>query len=228
MSETRRSARGFTLVEVIIALTLLASILLLSTGAFRIAGRAWESADQRAGHAAAVRLAQVFMKRELERAFPLRWREASGPAARIAFEGEGAALRFIVSRSTAGRGSGLSAVSFAVREAGSFDRREKQLVVRREMLDGDATDFDRLAEGQARVLIDAVEDARFEYFGAENDMEEPTWRDEWKARQRLPQLVRISVGVRGYRPAEQVVALRLGEEAGCYINAFQRVCGPRR
>ncbi len=55
-----------------------------------------------------------------------------------------------------------------------------------------------------------------------------TWQDQWTATQRLPSHVRIDLELGERKLAPIVVALRLGEEAGCYESMFQRQCVPRR
>jgi general secretion pathway protein J len=69
----------------------------------------------------------------------------------------------------------------------------------------------------------------FEYFGGESDFQDPTWRDEWKPPDRIPQLVRMHVKMAdGSVLPEITVRIMMGEEAGCLENSFQRVCRPRR
>ncbi|HRE14944.1 MAG TPA: hypothetical protein PLD37_12175, partial [Usitatibacteraceae bacterium] len=70
--------------------------------------------------------------------------------------------------------------------------------------------------------------ARFQYYGTDADLNPPTWQDQWTATQRLPSHVRIDLELGERKLAPIVVALRLGEEAGCYESMFQRQCVPRR
>jgi hypothetical protein len=45
----------------------------------------------------------------------------------------------------------------------------------------------------------------------------------------MPQVLRMSIRTaRGEVLPDMVVRLMVGEEAGCYENAFQRQCRPRR
>jgi general secretion pathway protein J len=225
-----KRAQGFTLIEVVLAMSLLAAVLTLLFGAFRFAGQAWEAGETRAVTASNVRHAQMFMRREIERAFAQRWREQGAQTARIAFEGAEDGIKFMVPRAGAGRSAGLVAVSLGVQDESNFERKQKRLVVRRATLDSTSTDFDKLGEAEARALLENVANVSFEYFGADKDADDPTWRSSWEPKQRLPQLVKVKIELEGtsYAPPELVVPLVVGEESGCYINAFQRQCGPAR
>jgi general secretion pathway protein J len=226
----RQAQRGFTLIEVLLAMGLLAAVLSLLFGAFRFAGQAWEAGESRAVTASNVRHAQMFMRREMERAFAQRWREQGAQTARIAFEGEEQSIKFMVPRAGGSRSSGLVAVSFALLDESNFERRQKRLVVQRETLDSSSTDFDKLGQAEPRALLENVASVSFEYFGTANDKDDPTWRGNWEPKQRLPQLVKVKIELEGtnYVPPELVVPLVVGEESGCYINAFQRQCGAIR
>jgi general secretion pathway protein J len=225
----RRRAQGFTLIEVILAMGLLAALLSLLFGAFRFAGQAWEAGEARAVTSSNVRQAQAFVRREIERTFAQRWREQGAQTARIAFEGGAEQLRFLVPHAGA-RSAGLVAVSIAVQDDSTFAERRKRLVIRREVLDPTATDFDAIDAVEPRLLLDDVASVRFEYYGADTEQDEPAWRDTWEPKQRLPQLVRMTVTMDNsrYVPPPLVVAIQIGEESGCYINAFQRQCAAIR
>lgn len=67
-SPQRRSQAGFTLVEVLIALSLLAVLMLLLTGALRSAGQTETRVDQRLQQADELRVAQYFLRDVLRRA----------------------------------------------------------------------------------------------------------------------------------------------------------------
>jgi hypothetical protein len=101
-------------------------------------------------------------------------------------------------------------------------------VMRRAPALSDAKDFETLETAEPFTLAEGVADLRFEYFGAENDTAKPAWSDRWEFPQRMPSHVRLVMkGVDAAIP-EVVVALGIGEEAGCYETNFQRNCVPRR
>jgi general secretion pathway protein J len=220
-----RRARGFTLLETVVALTLLAALLgMLFTG-LRTGLRAWDAGLGRAERADQLLLAAGFLRRELSSAFP--WRLKDPMVMRLAFLGERERVRFVSSRPAELGGGGLAFVSVAY-EAASAAQSAGRLVMRREFAAASAQDLASLDEAEKVTLLEDVNSARFEYFGAENDLIAPAWADKWEVKQRMPSHVRLSMEVGGRKLAPIVIALRLGEEAGCYEGLFQRQCMPRR
>lgn len=221
----RRAATGFTLIETVVALTLLAVMLAMLFAGLRTGIRAWDSGSGRGDRADQVLLAWSFVRKELTAAFP--WRLKDPLSVRLAFKGERERLRFVSMRPAEIGGGGLAFVSFEFeppRGAGGSGR----LVMRRSFAAAENRDFAPVDEAEKFALLEGVSVARFEYYGAENDTMPPAWSDKWDYPQRLPSHVRLAVKLGEEKLPDMVVALRIGEEAGCYESSFQRVCVPRR
>jgi general secretion pathway protein J len=219
-----RRAGGFTLLETVMALTLLAAMLALLFGGLRAGVRAWDAGTGRGDRADEILLADAFFRKELTAAFP--WRFKDPMVLRLAFRGSQDSVRFVSMRPAEIGGGGLSFVSFTF-EPPRGDARGR-LVMRRLPADSEAPDFASLESAEPFVLVDDVSAARFSYFGAENDATVPSWSDRWEFFQRLPMHVRVELSVGGTKLPDMLVELRLGEEAGCYETSFQRTCQPRR
>lgn len=222
---TRSSHGGFTLVEVVLAMVLLGTMMLLLYSGISFSLRSWDAADANGGRAADQRIARNFLRREISEIFPMRWKDPM--QLKLAFEGRPDAMRFVSARAPGIQMGGLSLVGLALEEGAT--RGTRDLVMRRARPDDEATSFDPLAKGEAHVILQGVESVAFRYLGAENDFSEPQWQDTWKFAGRIPQLV--SIGVRtadGTVLPDMVVRVMLGEEAGCLENSFQRLCRPRR
>ena len=220
-----RNAAGFTLLETLVALTLLATMLALLFAGLRTGVRAWESGSGRGDRADQVLLAYSFVRKELSAAFP--WRLKDPLAVRLAFRGERERLRFVSMRPAEIGGGGLAFVSFEY-EPGKGARTSGRMVMRRLFAAAESTDLSSLDSADPFTILDGVTSARFEYFGAENETTSPSWSEGWDFPQRLPTHVRLKLKLESLELPEMVVALKLGEEAGCYESSFQRVCVPRR
>jgi len=220
-----RRERGFTLLETVVALTLLAAMLAMLFGGMRMGIRAWEAGSGRGDRADQVLLAWSFVRKELAAAFP--WRFKDPLAVKLAFRGERERLRFVSMRPAEIGGGGLAFVSFEF-EPARGSATAGRLVMRRAFAAAANTDFSPVDEAERFLLLDGVSEARFEYFGAENDTTPPAWSDRWEFPQRLPSHVRLEVKLGEEKLPAMLVALRIGEEAGCYESSFQRVCVPRR
>lgn len=225
MKRAAGRSRGFTLLETVVALTLLAVMLGMLFAGLRTGLRAWDAGLARAERADHLLLAVGFVRRELEAAFP--WRLKDPMAVRLAFLGEGERVRFVSSRPAQLGAGGLAFVSFAFEPARGGERNGR-LVMRRAFAAANEADLASLEEAQPFTLLEGVTAARFSYFGAPNDVTAPAWADAWQALQRMPSHVRVELELGERRLEPLVVALRLGEEAGCHEAMFQRQCVPRR
>jgi general secretion pathway protein J len=224
------ASHGFTLLETLIGLTLLGVMLILIYASLNVGLRAWDTGAKRVTEASHQRVVQSFLRRELSQLFPVRWRAI--PESRIAFEGAKDELKF-VSMLTVGaalREGGLQwgHLYLAADETPGGERRQT-LYLKRSPFNLQAKDWDGVDEAKPIVLVEGVKSFELGYYGAENDTADPQWTSEWSNPLRMPQLIRLTLQVDNGRDVPPlIVSLRLGEEAGCYENAFQRQCGPRR
>jgi general secretion pathway protein J len=220
----RRQA-GFTLIELVVAMALLATMMLLLYGGLNFSLRSWDAGDTNGRRTADRRIGTNFLRRELSEIFPMRWKEPM--TLKFAFEGAEHTLKFVSSRPAGVTQGGLSMVSLAVeREPGG---RKRDLVMRRAMPDDEALNFNALDKAERNVLMADIDSVSFEYFGAENDFTAPQWTPSWTTPARIPEMVRLRIRDADGTPLpEMAVKVQLGEEAGCLENVFQRSCRPRR
>lgn len=218
--------RGFTLIEMVVALTILGTMLMLLYSGLSFALRSWDASDVNGQRTMDRRVGENFLRREVSELFPMRWKDPV--TLKLAFEGDSHHLRFVSSRPAGIAMGGLSLVSIDV-EDDARNRRERHLVMRRAMPDDEQKDFAPLDKAEATILIPDVDGIELAYFGAENDFAEPKWFDDWRYPSRIPQMVRLRVKTaEGVELPEMVMKTMLGEEAGCLENSFQRLCRPRR
>ena len=217
---------GFTLIEIVLAMVLLSTMMLLLYSGISFALRSWDAADAGGRATADRRIGENFLRRELTELFPMRWKDAT--TVKVAFAGEAQRLRFVSQRPVGATLGGLSLVSVEVE--GDARRRERHLVMRRAMPDDEAVDFGPLDKAEKPTVIVAnVDSVNFSYFGAENDFAESKWQDTWPYPNRIPQMIRVRVkSDDGAQLPEMVAKVMMGEEAGCLENSFQRLCRPRR
>ena len=230
LGAARAATVGFTLLETLVGLTLLGIMLILIYSTLSIGLRAWDTGEKRVTEASHQRVVQSFLRRELGQLFPVRWRGI--PESKIAFEGARDELKFVtmLTLGAAAREGGMQWGHLYIantKSPGGETRRA--LFIKRSAFNLQAKDWDGLDEAKPIALVEGVKSFEIGYYGAENDTAEPQWTDEWTNALRMPQLIKITLQVDDGRDVPPlVVSLRLGEEAGCYDNAFQRACGPRR
>ncbi len=195
---------GFTLVELLIAMTLLALIVAALFGGLRLGARAWEAGAQRNSDLARLEVVQGLLRRQLSRAYPIAL-TGSERGRRIVFEGDPAAVMFVAPAPAQIGLGGLYLMNLAVAE----DEGNKRLVLTWQLSGAEEERLTESPGAETRVLIDRIAGIELSYFGPPDGRDEPRWFDRWDDAARLPSLVRIRVefpaGDRRYWP-ELIVA----------------------
>jgi len=199
-------SRGFTLLELLVSMTLLGMIATVAFGALRMGSRSWEAGLNKAEETAELRSVPGFLHRHLSQTLPLTWEEEGLPS-RVAFEGGRDLVKFIAPAPQRHAGAGLYEFSLEVKQ----DADGKSLVLYYEpYLPGE--DRFRISTNSERViLLEDLEEITFSYFGAENAKSREEWRNQWiKTAELLPRLVRLSLktGEERERWPELLVVLR--------------------
>lgn len=209
----RRRATGFTLLELVIAITLLALMASVLYGALGFAGRSWEGGEAKAEATSSMRLAEGFLRAQLEAQHPLRMRRmAEFP---MLFGGTQDELRFAAALPARVSGGGIWYYRLVVANENDTSR----LVLERMLPDLEAGALPVFDKPERSILADHVKEIRIGYFGYDAGAARvgvPTWRDQWDDRNRLPLMVRIDVvPQRGPAWPTLLVAPRQGPESGC-------------
>jgi general secretion pathway protein J len=184
--------RGFTLLELLIALTLLGLILVLLFGGLRLGVRSWDSVQKQVDTLNSVRSVENFLRREMERIYPYRWK--TGPALqRFAFVGERHKLQFVAPLPSRIGAGGLYAIALELEQTGSGRR----LTWKHVPVDPSMQDFATLEPVKEMQLVgtelNSVDDIWLTYFGRETETAAPRWVDRWDSVVTMPMLIRIQV-----------------------------------
>ena len=92
---TRASRRGFTLIEVVIALTIVATLLVVMFAGLRVGMAAWQRGDERAETLQRTRSITQILTRSLAATHPYKVPATGREPARLLFEGEPDRLGFV-------------------------------------------------------------------------------------------------------------------------------------
>ena len=214
--------RGFTLIEVTIALVLLALMASVLYGSLSLAGTSWDRGELKAQQTGEMRLSEDFLRRTLTSQHPLRFQKVLEKP--LYFVGTSESLSYAVA--LPGRaGTGMYFFKVALAPNGNTSR----LVLARMIPDYAATTPPDFGNADVSILADGVAEARFAYFGRDPgtaDTVTPTWRDRWDDPQRLPDLIRMDVKLaNGTSWPPLVVEPRLSMLVGCKTwNPATRHC----
>ena len=204
-----RDSRGFTLVELMIALVLLALLSAVLYGSLGFAATTLDRGEAKVDATSGMRLAQAFLRANLEEQHPLRMRKIlEWP---LVFTGDREELRYAAVLPARVASGGVWFYRLSVRH----DEARTPLVLERMLPDLAAPQLPEFTNAERSVLAqDGAADAV-----------EPIWRDRWDDRQRLPIMIRIEVTpTRGPSWPPLFVAPREAPDAGCraFDQARQR------
>lgn len=203
------SCDGFTLIEVLIAASLLSFLAVLLMGGVRFGTRVMESGLQRADRTARMSTAFGFLRNRLEQAQPLEGDTDDKGNTAIVFAGDPDGLTFVGVTPPYLAVGGYELLTIR----GDRQRRHGRLVATwQPYRKGAASSSD--AAARRTILFDDAATVAFAYFGSTVPKEPPRWHSTWRDQPALPSLVRITVGLSdGRTRPEFIVALRLGNDA---------------
>jgi len=190
---TREQRRGFTLIEVVLALTIAATVLVVMFAGLRVGLAAWQRGNDRAEVLDRTRSLTHILTRTLRAVYPYQRPATAREPARLLFEGESDRLAFVTAAAPFPTSAPIAftAVMFSQEPDAGLAIRQKPLP------------SDDAFERRPPVVVDAgVTIARFRYLRNSDR----AWADRWDAatENALPAAVEVTLTlIRGGRRAEQ-------------------------
>lgn len=215
--------QGFTLIELIAAITLLALLAAILMGTVRGAERSTTAATDVVERTEQYARTQAFLRDHIGGALPLRWRrEVNQP---LKFNGQQSTLTYFAPVTSQIAEGGVMWWQLAVAKSSSPSK-GSQLVLRRLPVVPDEKAVPDLASSEAIVLADNIETLTISYFDPGDDpLTNPdtgVWVDTWDENSRMPTLVTLRVTEAGNRKwPDLTVPLKLSQALGCNFD-FQR------
>jgi prepilin-type N-terminal cleavage/methylation domain-containing protein len=194
-----RSDAGFSLIEVVVSMIVLALILAYLPSNVRFVRDTWDSTgrlDRQLGQEGA----KDFITARLAEAMPLY--DVSAAAPRLLFAGEPNALSFIAPSQNGPIGAGLYRFDLATRPAGTG----VSLVAVMQPFGAPE------GQGEEHTLVEEAASAAFRYLGRVERLGKANWKDRWPGADTLPDAVELTLTSkrRGEPPVRRlVVQLRL-------------------
>ena len=181
-------AKGFTLVELLLAITLLSILLGLTYSGLRAASRSTERGEELLAFKGGMRASHQFIRRQLNQMLPLAFAELDEiDQTRILFLGDSKSIQ-LVAPMPGYLGQGGPQVQFLELANGE---------------DGDVLQFRHallqyfeegyLYERDPIILLDNIESAQFEFLGLDEEGVLSGWMSNWDQPEALPVAVRLNI-----------------------------------
>ena len=209
-----RRSRGFTLLEILLALALLALVMLGVWGAMASATRIAHSADAVMARSESVRTVQQFLRRYVSAA-QLQPYLAEGDARARMFEGDATSMRYVAPLPMQSGHAGLYVQTIRLTRNASGGA-SLELVYQPY-----SDDTPQAGDAVTHLLLADLQGGQFQYLAAAAFDKPAAWRDDWQAANGLPLAVRIQLDpawrVRVAFP-EMVIPLHAGEGFGAQLG----------
>ena len=188
VTTTRRSG-GFSMVELLLAITLLSMLLALAYGGLRASARATEKGQVILDDSNRIRMAHQFVRRQLTQLLPLAFDLGEGEVQdeRIVFQGDSRRIRYVAPMPgyLGYGGPQVQELEIVQGEEGL------ELVLSHALLQGFEEEY--LYQREPVLLLDKIEQAQFQFLGVDENGEMTAWSGSWDQESELPAAVTLEV-----------------------------------
>ena len=212
---TLRRSHGFTLVEVLISISLFAVALTLLMGGFRFTSKAWEAGERVTLQTSELETVHRVFGNMLERLFPLSLLPLEQEG--YAFSGSEDRLRFSAQLPPYPGAGGLYTVEFAVAKGRDLDRLELRIAP----FDAETFHDSELKTDEKSLLLETSDRLNFSYYGSAVGEE---WQSLWPESEAPPQMVRLQFEGTEKRWPEIVVPVSINMDLACAYPELAGEC----
>ena len=202
MTLIKHSQKGMTLIEVMIAATLMATIAVLSASSLRLALNAWGKTKQQDNHFAEFQNAEAFLRRQLEQAKELSL--TSRGITKKSFLGDRKSIKFVSRLRIGSAGAGLYLTEFRIKEHNS----EISLIFSYHIWREDKWDSNITTEIPEKAktveLLNKIQKADFKYYG-KGTHNEDRWYENWNNLNQMPKLVKFRIKMASTTPEINII-----------------------
>ena len=205
-----KAIQGFTLIEVLIAMTLLSIMVVLLFATLKISADSWEKGETKISDVNAMVVVYNFFQRHLSTTKPI-WDDFTVPDDhRFSFQGNVQSLTFVSTFPASVDRPGLQHFTVSLRQEDPQNSIEVSIVPFFPAVEGEQFPEEKV------TLIKNVKDFTIAYLGQNLTTGESGWQPQWLGRENTPQLIKISIALdNGYYWPDMIIPLKIvGETSG--------------
>lgn len=181
---------GFSLLEMLIAFSLVSLLFVALFASFNTVGRSWESAEKRIKKLEDRQLISAWLQRQLEQMLVLRLKKKTEDSSAYAFEGTQEHLRFTAPLQPLQKKGGIYFIELFI----LHHDKENSLAMHYAPYRPDMTWEEAFAEVDAVPIYQHFHQIAFEYLETNpQDDEQTQWVKIWKDTEHYPSLLKISL-----------------------------------
>lgn len=217
-SPCRCSRRGFTLIELVVAMSILGLLMAMGFGLMRLGAQSWNKVNSLAENVAEIEAVQNLLRRELVQAYP----EVSpaGNSSEISFTGD---LDSVIFKAPLPAALGPKGpVEMRLYIAAGHPAGKQLVMAWRQNTDA--------SSWQESVLLTGINHARWSYYGLAGEMKQAGWQPSWQRKTVLPQAIRLdiafSAGDTRLWPLF-IVAPKISMDTACVYDPVTKGCRSR-
>lgn len=202
-------SNGFTLIEMLIAMTLLGIMVVLLFSSLKIAAESWNVGEGKLVEVNRKVVVYQFFKRHFTTIKPVLTQPEGSinePAAlpQLLFQGHANSVRFVASMPVSAKRKGLQIFEIAA----DPQNPATLMVALSPYQSAEAVPPEKV------VLLDKMTAFKFSYFGKLDEASTPVWQEDWVMANYLPQLIKVTIGLQdgSYWP-DMVFPLKINAQA---------------
>ncbi len=214
---------GFTLLEVLIGMSILSIMMLLLFASLRICVQNWNAGEEKITQVSQAAVIQHFLQSKLQATLPLD--NVFLKEKQFSFQGDEEFIQFVASMPISAKRLGLQLFKMTVEKSANKEEGNYLLV--------DIKPFFPQSEGEIWnteqvVILKKIQALHFSYFGSDTMNSEPIWQNKWINKYSLPDLVKIDIELTdGEIWPQIIVALKVNATANNGAGTSQNPFGIR-
>lgn len=204
---------GFTLLEVLIGMSIMSIMMLLLFASLRICVQSWNAGEKKITEVSQAAIVQNFLQSKLHATLPLDADFLEEP--QFSFQGGQEQLQFVAAMPASASRLGLQLFNLSMKKMAGEEGSELLVDIQPFFPQGD----EQWNEEQV-VILKKIHSLRFAYFGVDTEgtalgNSAPVWQDDWEGKEALPRLVSIDIELtNGEVWPQLVVALKVDKALG--------------
>lgn len=182
----RNTNAGFTLIEVLIAMTLLGVMVVLLFTSMKICADSWQKGEDKISQVNDTAVVYQFFQHHVGSAKPV-WNDFSEDNQDFAFQGKSQELQFVSAFPASAKKSGLQLFSLNLIKDDDGQRLQVSIIPFYPVAKGEEWRKEEV------TLLEHVRNFSLSYFALDESQTEGAWQEDWLEQETLPRLVRIKI-----------------------------------